>query len=198
MPKKSKDRFFVYLPCKPYVKRFLLYNYSLSDSDYKDAVSLSDSFLYQRFRSALHRKSDRWRAKYEKLSRYSETVAIEIKKEDFYSYGWALSDTEVVSFCMILEARAKAMLFTYLDVHRAMGLPLALAIRNFQERFDFPEDVWPSESIRREYNRKGNKMAMGLIADISKNIDKIVLGNLYRCGTISHQAFLEYDTQQNS
>ena len=186
MGRKAKNRFFVYLAVKPYVRNFMLNNYGLNDAEFPDAVSFrQDHSLYNRFRSALVKPSVKYNSRYRDLKRYSATIQIEISRDDFYRYGWALNETETVAFCSLLESRVKAMLCTYIDVHTQIGASIATAIRNFQKIFCFPEDVWPYDSIRREYNRNRTKCEVLGIENFHKTIDKIIVVNLSRNGTIS-------------
>lgn len=197
MGNRKKDRFFVYLPCKPYVKQYLIHNYGCPDMEWPEAVSLSaDKFLMQQFRQRLTNSSTRYNSKYTDLVRYSETVPIEIKKDDFYRYGWALSETDVVSFCSIVETRAKAMMCTYLDVHKSIGIPLATAIRKFQQQYNFPEDIWSADTIRREYNRHGSKDDISISDDLFNKINNIVMVKLFRIGTISQQGLKAYENAE--
>ena len=194
MGRKNKERYFVYLPCKPYVRQFLLHNYGVNDPQWPDLITIvKDEFIYQQFRSRLTHASGRYDSRYGDLSRYSTKVQIEIKKDDFYRYGWALTETDTVSLCGIFEARAKSFLCTYLDIHRALGVPLSTAIRNFQDKYDFPEDVWPYDSIRREYSRNGPKESIPMVNEFFNIINKILMVNLSRNGTISRQAMKAYE-----
>lgn len=193
--KKVKDRFVCWVPCKPYVKQYLIQNFNSPDTKWPEIVNLSqDKQLLQDFRKRLTNPCGRFDNKYSSLSRYSTTVPIEMSKDDFYRYGWALTNTEAVGFCTIVERRVKTMLCTYLDVHRSFGIPVSVAIRNFQAKFGFSEDVWPYDSIRREYNRNGLKDEEPLAAQLFQKINQIIMVNLSRNGTISQQGLKMYET----
>ena len=196
---KKKERYFVYIRCKPYVKQYLLQNYGAPDFDWPEAISLfKDKDLLREFRRRLIHPSNRDQSAYEGLSmsRYSCEVHIEINKNDFYRYGWALSNTDMVSFSAILEARAKTMMFTYIDLHRSMGFTIAKAIRLFQDRYRYPEDVWSADTIRREYNRHGTKLSSELEKVLSEKINNIVVANLSANGTISHKGLKTYENPE--
>ncbi len=182
---RKKDRYACWIPCKPYVKRFLLKNYNLPDDKWSELVNLStDKVLQNDFRCRLCKSSGRFSSKYESLSKYTEQIAIEISKDDFYRYGWSLTKPDAVAFSMSIERRIKQMLCTYVDIHRSFGVPISVSIRKFQDRFDFDEDCWKYDSMRREYNRNGAKDAIDL--DIFEKIDKIFMVKLSRIGTTSH------------
>ena len=151
----KKDRFVCWLPCKPYVKQFLLYNFNAPGRHLdRNSQSVPGQGATERLPSRLA-KTRRYENRYRNLARYTANVAVEIRRDDFYRYGWAMSNTEVVAFGSKVERRIKQMLFLYLDTHVSIGIPLSTAIRNFQNSFGFDDDTWSYETIRREYNRHG-------------------------------------------
>ena len=84
----KKDRFVCWLPCKPYVKQFLLYNFNAPDDTWTEIVNLSpDKELQNDFLSRLA-KPGRYENRYRNLARYTANVAVEIRRDDFYRYGW--------------------------------------------------------------------------------------------------------------
>ena len=114
-------------------------------------------------------------------------------RDDFYRYGWAMSNTEVVAFGSKVERRIKQMLFLYLDTHVSIGIPLSTAIRNFQNSFGFDDDTWSYETIRREYNRHGYRKTVENTT-ILDFINRIILGKLSEFGTISQQGKMTYES----
>ena len=148
-----KSRYVVWLPCKAYVKRYLLYRFNDPDANWPEIVNLSsDKALRFDFIDRLSREG-RYEERYRNLFRYTQQVAVEISKDDFYRYGWSMSNTEVVRFGKKIEREIKSQLFLYLDSSVACGVPLSVAIRKFQQQYGFDEDSWPYDSIRREFNR---------------------------------------------
>lgn len=188
----KKDRFVCWLPCKPYVKQFLLNNFNSPDETWSEIVNLSpDKDLQNDFLARLS-KSGRYEHRYRNLYRYTDSVAVEIRRDDFYRYGWSMSNTEVVAFGTKIERRIKQILFLYLDTHVSMGLPLSTAIRNFQSCFGYTEETWSYDTIRREYNRHGYRRNM-TNTTIFDFINQIIMGKLSEFGTISHQGKLAYE-----
>ena len=189
----KKDRFVCWLPCKPYVKQFLLYNFNAPDDTWTEIVNLSpDKELQNDFLSRLA-KPGRYENRYRNLARYTANVAVEIRRDDFYRYGWAMSNTEVVAFGSKVERRIKQMLFLYLDTHVSIGIPLSPAIRNFQNSFGFDDDTWSYETIRREYNRHGYRKTVENTT-ILDFINRIILWKLSEFGTISKQGKMTYES----
>lgn len=71
----KKDRFVCWLPCKPYVKQFLLYNFNAPDDTWTEIVNLSpDKELQNDFLSRLA-KPGRYENRYRNLARYTANVA---------------------------------------------------------------------------------------------------------------------------
>ena len=67
----KKDRFVCWLPCKPYVKQFLLYNFNAPDDTWTEIVNLSpDKELQNDFLSRLA-KPGRYENRYRNLARYT-------------------------------------------------------------------------------------------------------------------------------
>lgn len=186
---RKKERFFVYLQCKPYVKQYLIHEYGKPDTEWPEAVSLSsDKFLNIEFRSRLMKPSSRWNNKYDRKIHYTETVPVEIRKSDFYEYGWSLSSTDTASFCSIIESRAKSMMYTYIGLKIALGISIATAILEFQDKYNFTEDIWSAESIRRDYSRNGNRYSIQLAHTILfDSLYNNITGKLSQNRTISLQ-----------
>ncbi|KAA6352407.1 hypothetical protein EZS27_000357 [termite gut metagenome] len=191
----KKERYFVYLACKPYVKQYLINNYGDGDSNNPDAVSFfCDKELQNRFRSMLRKPNDNLRCF--SLVRSHAVVPIEIRKDDFYRRGFMLPDAESALFCSFIEAKIKLLMCTYIDTHVAIGLPIASVIRNFQRQYDFPEDSWSYDTIRREYNRKKHvkvKEDRNLADEFFQKINKILMLNLSEIGTITAKGFERYE-----
>lgn len=175
---KKNSRFVVWLPCKPYVKQFLLHEFNDPDDEWAEIVNLiSDRELKSDFILRLE-KDGRWENKYKNLYRYSERVPVEIKKDDFYRYGWSISNTEAVRFGVKIERRIKHILFLYLDTSVGMGVPLSEAIRRFQAQYGFTEDSWSYDTIRREYNRHAKHERMIVGTTIFELIHAKIIGEL--------------------
>lgn len=190
---KKKDRFVCWVPCKPYVKQYLLYNFNAPDETWPEIIDLSaDRDLHADFIERLDKKEARYEKRYSNLYRYPEKVAIEIKKDEFYRYGWCISNESAVRFGNKIEHRIKQMLFLYLDTYVSMGIQLSIAIRNFQAKFGYNEDNWPYDSIRREYNRHGYRKNNGLPI-IFEHFNKRIMDKLSQFGTITPQGKEAYE-----
>ena len=174
-------KFRVILPCKPYVKRFIEQNFG------NPADLSKDKDLYNEFRSRLKKQSVKYDHRYINSERYSEEIEIRITQDDFYNFGWELSKTEIVTLNRKFEARAKTFLYTIVGVKHAMGVSLWDSIEYFQEKYDYPEAIWPKESIYKDCQRN-LKIKKNVLSDnISSIIDNICLVKLSANRTISPQ-----------
>lgn len=172
----KNDKFVVWLPCKPYVRQYLINNYIGDGED--DVVDLrKNSYLHNDFVSRLT-KDGRWEKKYSNLYRYKTMVAVRISRDEFYRYGFSLANSEVVSFGLILERNIKNKMFLYVDLAVGMGMQISVAIRRFQKNHGFDEDSWPYETIRRIYNRHSRDARLNQSMSIYDFIDKNIMGKL--------------------
>ncbi|GAB6122300.1 hypothetical protein [Dysgonomonas termitidis] len=176
------NKFLVRFPCKSYVSRFLELKFGEPDSsDLPPSVDLSsDKGLYEEFRERLSKRSYRHEKKYDKylFKRYSDEINIRISQDDFYRYGWELSKTDIVRLNCILEGRAKILMYSFVGMHRATGTSLSESIDLFQEKFMFPEDVWPKESIYKSCQRNLDVDKNYVIKELAELINKITLATL--------------------
>ena len=83
---KKQERMAVWVPCKGYVKRFLVSNYNRPDDDWAELVNLSPNReLAEDFRRRLIRGEAR--RDLTVRGRYTTQVAIEISMDTFQRYG---------------------------------------------------------------------------------------------------------------
>lgn len=182
------DKFFVTIPVKPYVKRFIEVNYGFP-ADFSGNPDISK--LINR---CLKKPDTRYDKKYEKgICTYTETLEIVISQDQFYRYGWEFSKTDIVAFGQEFEAAAKALMRTMVGVYHAIGLPINISIDKFQHRFGYDEDVWNYQTIKKDFYRNGTKYPVDFDEEIFKKIEHICLVNLYNTGTISKKGIKEYE-----
>jgi len=184
------SKFSINIPCKSYVKRFLELNYG-SPVDFT-----KDKTVYPDLRKKLYRKNTRYDARLEgcKHTRYTDIVEVKITRDDFYRYGWELSKTDTVDFNRQIEARAKLFMYVIISGRMAIGTSLTDSINYFQTNYNFPEEVWPSESINKDCQRNLKISKNDILSNISKQIDKLSLVKLSVNGTISQQFKKNYET----
>lgn len=166
--------FTVTIPCKPYVRHFLV-------TKYGDPVNLtSERQLNNFFRRMLKKPCARHDKYYQDLLQYPGTyysckMEVVVSESDFYRYGWELTKTDVVAFNGEIEGRVKMLMRNSVELFENM-MSQKEAIFRFQEIFGFTEDVWPYESIKKDYYRSvvPNKISIKneMIDFISKKLSQ--------------------------
>lgn len=192
MSRKNKsERFRLLLPCKGYVKAYLLSNFNRPDEDWPEIVNLSsDKTLHDLFVRMLS-KNDCHYDKRTKCS-YRYTVSIEITYDQFRRYGWMLSTTDTMTFNKILEHRVKNMLYSFVSTFRMTGMPISECIIRFRRRTRINEFDWDTDSIRKDLQRHLNT-DFNALDDFYKKIEEKVWCTLSQSGTITEQGKEEYE-----
>ncbi len=174
-------RFKITLRVKPYVGQYLLNNFSDERNSGGNVVNLrKDAELNNVLKNILCKKSQRYDQRYQNpRSRYSRAIHVVISQDDFQRYGWEISPTDAVQFGRIIERRAKYELYSYIDIYRSIGCSLQDAILRAQEKYNYCEEVWPADSIRRDYSRR-NLTDRDFADTLYSQLDKIFVGKLSR------------------
>ena len=187
--KRQPQKFTITIPVKPYVKRFLEFNYGLPVSFNGDPPAHK---LFQNFLRKPYTTDDK---KYpDTICTYTELVEVVISEHDFYRYGWELTKTNIVAFGKYFENRTKVMMRSVVGVNVGLGIPINKSIEKFQNRFLFDEEVWKYEAIKKDFYRNGQVEIIDFNNEIFKKIEKIILRNLYDLGTVSVQVIKRYET----
>lgn len=185
-------QFFISVPVKPYVKRFLHLNYG-------DPVFFhADQNDYNFLRKCLADSRRREPKIPEYLSPYKDAVTILLSERDFYRYGWDLTYSNVVKFGNYFERRTKAFMRTMVGVNHCLGMPINLSIYKFQEDYYFEESVWSYDSIRKDFYRNGHIQEIDWKGEVSRKIEKIVMTNLSSQGTLSQSFIKDYENDQQA
>lgn len=141
------------IPCKPYVKAYLLANFNRPDEDWPEIVNFADDkVLHDYFLSLLKKGEERYDSRL-KGTRYTAQVSIEITYDQFQRYGWMLTLTDTVKFNTLLERRVKQMLYFFVGTLHVTGLPLMECVRRFRTATKISEWDWDTDSIRKDLQR---------------------------------------------
>jgi hypothetical protein len=116
---------------------------------------------------------------------YSEILEVWISEDDFYRYGWQLSKTNVVIFGKHFEYRAKFFMRATVGVYSGLGLPIFKGIQKFQKTFNFSEEDWRYDSLKKEFYRHDKKMIVDFDNEIFRKIEYLILEHLSELGTIA-------------
>lgn len=181
---RKKDRFRVIIPCKGYVKAYLLANFNRPDDEWKEIVNFApDKPLHDYFLSLLRKSEERNDARL-KGTRYRYKISIEITYDQFQRYGWLLTMTDTMKLNALLEHRVKHILYSYVSALRITGMPLMECVRRFRERTGIDEWMWDTDSIRKDLQRH-LRYDPAILEDFLKKIEENVWLTLSDTGTIT-------------
>lgn len=188
----NKDRMAVWVPCKGYVKRWLLANYNSPDDNWAELVNLSPNReLAEDFRRRLIRGEAR--RDNSVRGRYTTQVAIEISMDTFNRYGWMLSPTETLHFNSRLERDVKQVLHTYSAMLSVTGMSIAERIKRFRKATGITENDWDTDSIRKELQRNAKINGVDGFEKICKKMEQKCWAVLSKSGHITEQGKEEYE-----
>jgi hypothetical protein len=68
-----------------------------------------------------------------------------------------------------------------------MGATIAESIREFQDKFGFPDQVWSFDSIKKDFYRNGGDIKYKTIKNMRIEMNKIFMAELSRLGTIGRK-----------
>lgn len=191
---KRKERFVVWIHVKPYVKRYLLNNFRVWDDAWPELVSLAkdhelNTFICGRLANPQHRYDKR----IEKQVCGKVRIALEITKDQFYRYGWALTPTDERGLCRALEIRCETLCKTFLSATYMYLGNLGECIRRFYQTFGMTEEDWSVDAIRKMWQRDKNLPKMTLNSlNFVKNT-QFVLVQLSNNGTITETGKNNYE-----
>ncbi|MGA2406621.1 MAG: hypothetical protein ABSF81_07720 [Bacteroidales bacterium] len=175
-----KNHFSMSIPCKKFVKVFL-------ENNCGDPVDLTHiPELHNEFRFWLKKKSQQSEILSEPtLTNYSDRVTLTLPLDWLYRYGSEINRRNIMKFNLDIERRLKLLMRQYVSLNNSFGVPIACCIREFQDKFEFPESIWIYESIKKEFNRHGEKVKLNTIQSLQSEINKILLKDLSDRGIIS-------------
>ena len=174
-------KFNIKIPCKLYTKRWL-------ELSYGEPVDFTrDNTIYPSFREKLRRQSTRHDNAYSMLLKYNTTICIKITEDDFYTYGWELTPTEIVRFNKEIEGRAKLFMYLIVSTRISFGMNVTDSVKYFQERFGFSEEIWPVESIVKDCQRNLTVHKNEIIDNVANLMDKIIIEKMSVYGTTFHK-----------
>lgn len=183
---REKERWAVWVPCKGYVKRWLLLNYNRPDSRWPEIANLSvNSFLHREFLTRLRRGT--MRGEKDVKSTYREQVAIEITEDTFRRYGWELTGMALRDWNRLLEHEVKGMLRTHVAMMSVTGISLNDSIRRFRRATGMTELDWETDSMRKEVTRHLRFDGSCYYDDFLKKIEKNVWSVLSENGQLTKQ-----------
>lgn len=194
----KKTPHYCLLKVTPYVKQYLVNNFkSGSSKEYDCIVNLSADPMLSRLVSAMircpsHHYEKRKRGGYHFTNR-SCVVAILVNNVYVSRSGFLLSNTDASDLALYLERRCHALMISYINMRLIFSPTLKECILDFQKKFNFTEDTWCYETIRRIWNRDDSFDRYVFRNFVQREINKIYLVQMKRTGYINKQFNLLYD-----
>jgi hypothetical protein len=170
--KENRSKFFVSIPVKPYVKRYLEINYGspVSFDDHPDEKIKLLQFL----KKPNHRFDQMY---CEELKHHTEFVEVLISRDDFMRYGFELSKTDIISFGKRYEGTIKMVAKLYIQFKKGYS-NLKDSVIDFQKLYDLDDDHWDYESIKKEIDRNGIKPDINFREQVNKSFNEFFLKNI--------------------
>jgi hypothetical protein len=132
------------LPCKTYVAHYLRSKFGTTCCI--NRTSAEGKMLFNLLTKARHERDA-------VAAKYSDSVEVLLAEGIYLRHGWELTPTAAQEFNTWLEDLLKDKFAIHVDALTSYGIKKAVAIRDFQDRYDFPEDVWKFETLKKYHDR---------------------------------------------
>ena len=88
------------------------------------------------------------------IGAYDDVVSVEISIDDMERFGHALTPTAIIEFNNLIDDHLKKLFCAHMDalVNHA-SMKKAVAIRLFQDEYDYPEEAWKYDTLKKYYDR---------------------------------------------
>ena len=192
---RKKERFVVWVHVKPYVKKYLLQNFRVEDTDWPELVNVSRDrelgiFVNSRLEKPCHRRDKQSNSA---NSKRTALLAVEITEDNFYRNGWSLSPSDECAFDKAVSIRCDTMLMVLLSGFYMFTGNLMESIRRFYDITGFTDNDWPIDSIRKKWQRDATVLKITLNDEIIQKNTSLLLDKLSKNGTISQIAKNTYE-----
>lgn len=173
-------------PCKPYVRCFIEQNYGIPIRFYRDKG------LMTIIRLLLSRQdsSDDYRPINPNI--YCDKVTFHINEHDYNHYGGIFSNRAIMDINLYFEGKVKLLMRSWISAQHTYGMAAIEAVKQFQDVFGYPENVWKAESIYKDCQRNGvfdpepRKL-------LKQEIHKIILCQMSKNRTVTKLGLSEYN-----
>jgi hypothetical protein len=103
-----------------------------------------------------------------------------------------MNKENILDFNHTVELKVKFFMRQYIAINNGLGTPLATCVKEFQNSFGFTEDIWTWDSIRKDFERNGEKCKTKTIKELRIELNRILMDNLSKHGVISKRLKKEY------
>ena len=180
--------FLVAIYVKPYVRKYLTDNFRVYSTQHPCLVDLrAEPSLYRKFLDGLY-KPDRGKVEAKPTCRQrTDKVEVKVSFDVWQRYGWQLTEGAERQLNIMLEARCKTMMLTYVSMLYGLYGNLARSIEEFYD------DTWSVESIRKTWQRERFLPKITFFDDIKQQFSHFILDKLSMNGTISKLGYQNYE-----
>lgn len=141
------------IPCKKYIKAYLIRQYGE-----KPVLNKDTEVGNKLFDLLVHKINDRKKEYSSKT--YKDSIKVYVSIRTFHKRGGFLNETNVISFNRFLERRVKEKLYFlmnfYVDIVPSFESNLLIVRREL----GIDEDAWETDSIKKDYYRYRRKHGM--------------------------------------
>jgi hypothetical protein len=137
------------------------------------------------FRRCLEKPWNRRSAGLATKRQLPDTVEFMISDHDFYTYGWEISATDLTTLHVLFEHQAKLFMRTTIAIDTSISGCQAKSIRRFQDFYQYPDHVWPYETIKKDLDRNIPSFKMDFQHEVYVAIQRIITDVLSKSGTFS-------------
>lgn len=189
----KRDIYVLWIHVKPYVAKYLLRNYRIYEAGWDALVDISkDKELSNFVNNALIKPCKRFDNRIESTGK--SRIAIEISKDKFYRYGWALSATDENRLNIILETRCKNIAKIFLSTQYMWCGHLSKCIELLYKTFGWNEEDWDYGTIRKMWNRDKTLPKKKISDVIYQEKSQFILEHLSKNGQITQQGKNAYES----
>ena len=172
--------FTVSVPVKLYVKRFL-------ENNYGDPINFNrhqreKEFFYRMLKKPIRHYDTKYN---DDMNRFKTFVHVEISESCFYRHGWELSRTDTIAFGKHFERNAKMLMRTIIGTYISFGMPVNIAITNFQQRFKMEEEYWSFDSIQKDFLRFRSHNNINFNQYAFCHLERLILLNMANVGVLT-------------
>lgn len=156
---------------KPYIKRFI-------QNTYGDPANINSSpILREKLISSLTKPCYKYdNTRYDKqIFGYTETIEIIITNDQFYRYGWELSNTDMIAFNKLAEHEIKLVMRNFISTCLYLpNMQIKDAIELFQKQFNFTDEDWSFSAIQKDFYRNGYHPKNNYSSILKDTVNQIV------------------------
>lgn len=191
---EKRDIFVLWIHVRPYVAKYLLRNYRIYEAGWDALVDISKDKELSSFVDRALMKPCKWHDSMTKSKEGKSRIAIEISKDKFYRYGWALTATDENRLNAILENRCKNIAKMFLSTQYMWCGHLARCIQLLYKTFGWNEYDWDPETIRKMWNRDRSIPKKEVFNLIYQEKSRFVLDKLSENLQITEQGKKAYES----